>query len=169
MSRKADSQTAALHAEIIEALPRVRRFARGLAGNVADADDLLQATVERTLSRARPANLDVARWMFRVCRNLWIDEIRARNVRRDAAPRVAAEDEQVIGDDAAVLGTLGAEEVMSDLSELPDEQRAVLVLVAVEGFAYREAAEVLEIPIGTVMSRLSRARATLSERLRGSD
>lgn len=149
---------------MLEALPRVRRFACSLAGNREDADDLLQSTVERVLDRGVPDDVDLLKWMFRVCRNLWIDEIRSRKVHRDAAARPELASGRVVSGVAVVLGELTVREVTEAMESLPEEQRAVISLVAVEGLTYREAAEVLETPIGTVMSRLARARAALAAR-----
>lgn len=149
---------------MLDALGKVRRFACSLTGNRDDADDLLQTTVERVLERGVPEDVDVLRWMFRVCRNAWIDEIRSRKVRRDAVERPELTEGRVVPGEAVALGELTYREVEEAMQSLPEEQRAVLSLVAVEGLAYREAAEVLEIPIGTVMSRLARARAALSRR-----
>ena len=156
--------TERFHAAMLAALPRVRRFACSLTGNRDDADDLLQTTVERVLDRGVPDDADVTRWMFRVCKNLWIDEIRSRKVRREAAERPEMVDGREVRGEARALGEVTLREVDEAMRALPEEQRAVLSLVAVEGLAYREAAEVLEIPIGTVMSRLARARATLAHR-----
>jgi RNA polymerase sigma-70 factor (ECF subfamily) len=149
---------------ILEALPKLRRFALSLTGNPPDADDLLQATVERALTRTSPTGkLDATKWMFRICRNLWIDELRSRKVRE-----TATDSPESLGEPAADTETIVSEltfrEVLAAMDELPDEQRSVLSLVAVAGMTYREAAEVLEVPIGTVMSRLARARAALAER-----
>ena len=150
---------------MLEVLPRLRRFAVSLTGNRHDADDLLQSTVERVLTRAMPDNVDVSKWMFRILRNLWIDEIRARDVRLKAAERPEWQDEQIVAGEDAVLGELTLREVERAMSALPAEQREVMSLVAVEGFSYREAAEVLDVPIGTIMSRLARARAGLAKQL----
>jgi RNA polymerase sigma factor (sigma-70 family) len=151
---------------MLEALPRVRRFAVSLTGNRHDADDLLQNTVERVLQGKVPDGAQVLKWMFRVCRNLWIDELRSREVRGRAATTLAEESE-----DAGYPASAGAspvdavylEQVQAAAATLSEEQRAVLSLVAIEGFSYREAAETLEVPIGTVMSRLARARAALAD------
>lgn len=150
---------------LLEALPRVRRFACSLTGNREDADDLLQSTVERVLDRGVPDEADLLRWMFRVCRNLWIDELRSRSVRRQAASRPELAAGGVLAGEAIAVGQLTVREVTEAMAGLPEEQRAALSLVAVEGLTYRETAEVLEIPIGTVMSRLSRARSALAARL----
>lgn len=147
--------------ELVDALPNIRRFALSLTGNMADADDLLQSTVERLLKRGLPDDADVVPWSIKVCRNLWIDEIRARKVRIDASDEPVVIGEQVLMGEQQVHGEMTLGEVQAALARLPEEQRAVIELVAVEGYAYKEAAEVLEIPIGTVMSRLARARTAL--------
>lgn len=154
---------------MLDALPRLRRFARSLTGNQHDADDLLQSTVERTLTRSMAGDVDVLKWMFRVCRNLWIDEIRARDVRTKAAARPELWDDPSVAGEDVVIGELSLREVDRAMTELPPEQREVLSLVAVEGFSYREAAEILEVPIGTIMSRLARARGALLRHLGQSD
>lgn len=150
---------------MLAALPRLRRFARSLTGNRHDADDLMQTTVERVLERGLPENADVTRWMFKVCRNLWIDEVRARDVRQRAAQTPELAEQPTVSGEATAIGELTLREVDTAMAALPEEQRAVVSLVAVEGLTYREAAEVLDTPIGTIMSRLARARAALTERL----
>lgn len=149
--------------ELVELLPRLRRFARGLARNVGDADDLCQAAVERALKSREQwqqgTRLDS--WMYRIIRNHWIDERRAAGRRGVHAP-IDETVNQIAGDGAAE-GEAGAlrGDVDGAMARLPDEQREVVMLVLVEGYAYREAAEILEVPIGTVTSRLSRGRETL--------
>ena len=125
----------------------------------------MQTTVERTLERGLPEGVEALPWLFKICKNFWIDEQRARAVRLKAAQTRALDPEPSISGEAVALGELGLREVERALEHLPAEQRAVLALVAVEGLTYREAADVLETPIGTVMSRLARARAALAERL----
>jgi RNA polymerase sigma factor (sigma-70 family) len=149
---------------MLDALPRVRRFARSLTGNRHDADDLLQTTVERVLERGVPESADVLRWMFRVCKNLWIDELRAHDVRMKAAQLPELAEAPAANAETTAIGELTLREVDRAMAALPDEQRSVLALVAVEGLTYRETAEVLDVPIGTVMSRLARARASLAAR-----
>lgn len=145
--------------EIIELLPRLRRFARAIARNPHDADDLVQVTVERALRRFDQWE-DEARlesWMFGIMRNAWIDEVRAR-VRRG---RVHASEEA--GENVGTRSTdLEAIALQSALEQLPDEQRMAVGLVLIEGFSYKEAAAVLEVPIGTLTSRLARARDALA-------
>lgn len=152
------------HRELVDVLPSIRRFALSLTGHVADADDLLQSTVERLLERGLPDDVDVTAWSLRVCRNLWIDEMRSRKVRRDAQREPAVIGEQVLPGEEQVLGEMTLEEVQQALFSMSEDQRAVIELVAVEGYSYKEAAAILEVPIGTVMSRLARARTALIEK-----
>lgn len=152
---------------ILSLLPRVRKFAFSLTGALADADDLLQSTVERALTRAAPHDGEEAllKWMFTVCRNLWVDELRSRQVRGASDPNPADVDElsaDSVGDPTAALAFRDLDHALRRLSE---EQRAVLTLVGVEGYGYQEAADVLGVPVGTVMSRLARARRILADYL----
>lgn len=150
-------------------LPRLRRFAFALSRNGADADDLTQATVERAL-RAREqwqpgTRLDS--WLYRIMRNLWIDTARSR-VRRER--HEAPEDEaQFVGEDPreAMDASLELKRAMKAMDQLPDEQREVVALILIEGFGYREVSEMLDLPIGTVSSRLVRGRTALLELLGG--
>lgn len=152
--------TETIQAQIIELLPRLRRFARNLTRNPQDADDMVQVAVERALTRLdqwhRDARLDG--WLFKIIRNAWIDELRARS-RRDAlfAPEEAGESVGVATMDQEV-DRLSVEAAMA---RLPEDQRVALSLVLVEGLPYKEAAAVLDVPIGTLTSRLSRGREAL--------
>jgi RNA polymerase sigma-70 factor (ECF subfamily) len=147
-------------------LPRLRRFGLALTGSKADADELVQATCERVLSRLGQlrdhARLDA--WVYGIMRNMWIDEVRSRRVRRYDELTAASD---VVGQDgeAVAEGRITLAMVRRTLAQLSEEQRTVLILVCVDGLTYKEAAEVLRIPLGTVMSRLSRARQELHARL----
>lgn len=150
-----------LHSELFEVLTPLRRYCYSLAGNPHDADDLLQDTLERLLERGAPGDADFRKWAFRVCRNRWIDEMRFRNVR-------TAQDVDELHDVAVVDGETAAEsriellQAEAAIASLSPEFREVLLLVAVEGLKYKEAAELIGIPVGTVMSRLARARRQLA-------
>lgn len=149
-----------VRAQLGELLPRLRRFARVITRNVQDADDLVQAAVEKALARAdqwRPdARLDS--WIFGIMKNAWIDEIRARRRReRVHAPEEAG---ATVGDASAVARDI-ALSVQAAMARLPDEQRLAVALVLIEGLSYKEAAEALGIPIGTLTSRLARGREAL--------
>ena len=153
--------------QLVPLLPAIRRFAYSLTGAPADADDLLQMTVERLLTRSVPDDVELLKWAFRVCRNLWIDEYRARQVRQRATENPALR-ASVVDGEAAIHNHISVGEVNAAMQELPDEQRTILALVAVEGLAYKDVAQALQVPLGTVMSRLARARAALADRFRDS-
>jgi RNA polymerase sigma-70 factor (ECF subfamily) len=151
--------------ELMAELAGLKRFCLSLTGDVADADDLLQLTVERVLERGMPADAHVAKWSYRVCRNIWLDELRSREVRqRYAATAVASEGVAAASADDG-FGRVELERVDAAMQALPEEQRSALLLVAVEGRSYAEVSEILDIPLGTVMSRVARARRGLAEKL----
>lgn len=157
--------------QLIALLPRLRRFARGMTGSTAAADDLVQAACERALSRSHQFQEGTRfdSWLFRIMQTIWIDQIRARAVRREE-PEDGA---MLLGSDAAarqIEARLRLSEVQAALKTIPEEQRAALMLVTVEGLSYKEAAEVAHVPVGTIMSRLARARVALEAKLgTGSD
>lgn len=151
-----------IHQDIAALLPRLRRFARTITFHREDADDLVQIAVERALGRSEQweAGTRLDSWIFRIMKNAWIDEVRART-RRDRlfAPEEAGEH---VGDESAESHQQRLA-IQKAVSLLSDEHRLVIGLVLVEGLPYKEAAEVLEIPMGTLTSRLVRARAALQE------
>ena len=159
----------AFERELLTLVPRLRRFARALARDAADADDLVQVALERALKAreqwAPGTRLDS--WMMRIVRNCWIDEMRSRS--RRARTFVPEEEGEAIGSEAHREVEIRAEmhDVEKAMNSLSHEQREVIALVLVEGLAYKEAAAVLEVPIGTVTSRLARARETLETLLGG--
>ena len=145
---------------MVELIPRLRRYARALVGDRARADDLVQDTLERAWNKFhlwRPGS-DLRAWLFTVMHNVHVNQVRAS---RDHAP---LDDD---GEEMAVAPVRGAALEIRDLERalalIPAEQREVLLLIALEDMSYAEVASALGIPIGTVMSRLSRAR----EKLRG--
>jgi RNA polymerase sigma-70 factor (ECF subfamily) len=154
--------------EMVAILPRLRRFARSLAGSAEAADDLVQAACERALraidSWQPGTRLDS--WMYRIIRNLWIDDLRRKRFTGDDGElaTVAGEDGRRTTEARFALA-----EVRALIAALPAQQREVLVLVCVEELSYRETAAILGVPIGTVMSRLARARLALGERLGGDE
>jgi len=152
--------------EVIALLPRLRRFARLITRHREDADDLVQLGVERALTHAAQwqSGTRVDSWMFRIMKNAWIDEVRSRS-RRTAvfAPQEAGENVGVSTTERQIE-RLAIEKAMGRLSE---EQRLAIGLVLVEGLPYKDAAEALEIPIGTLTSRLARGREALQQLLGG--
>jgi RNA polymerase sigma-70 factor (ECF subfamily) len=154
---------AAFRDQLVAALPRLRRFARGIAGTAAQADDLVQAACERALTRWQQFQEGTRfdSWMFRIVQTIWIDQVRARDVRKEDGE---VEDDRYGSDEPVrrANARLALEEVQRAILRLPPEQRAVLMLVTVEGYSYKEAADIAGVPVGTVMSRLARARVALT-------
>ena len=160
-----NGKTEQLQTGLIELLPELRRFAYSLTCDRDAADDLTQSALERALTKASAwdSSRPLKFWVFRIARNLWLDQLRAEKVRGNTED---IDDEEVdIADSrlAAMHTMQELREVTDKMRDLPEDQRAVLALVALEGYSYKETAELLDIPIGTVMSRLSRARKTLIE------
>jgi RNA polymerase sigma-70 factor (ECF subfamily) len=153
--------------DLLAILPRLRRFAASLSHDRADGDDLCQAALEkglRTRDQWQPGTrLDS--WMYRIMRNLWIDEGRARQrAARTFAPEEAGADVGYAGD-KAVEQAMTLSDVDRAMQALPPEQREAIALVLVEGLSYKEAAAILNIPMGTLTSRLVRGRGALIELL----
>jgi RNA polymerase sigma-70 factor (ECF subfamily) len=158
--------------EMVVLLPRLRRFARVLAGSAAEADDLVQAGCERALRRRDQfvPGTRLESWMFTIIRNLWVDTRRGGAARqREALPIDQAE--TVPGADGAAEAeiriTLGQAE--RAMLRLPAEQREALALVCIEEMTFQEASDMLGVPIGTVMSRVARARIALGREMAGAE
>jgi RNA polymerase sigma-70 factor (ECF subfamily) len=153
-----------IHEQIIELVPRLRRFAKNLTGNVHDADDLVQIALERALTKLdqwrSDARLDS--WLFKIVRNAWIDEMRSR--RRQNTIFLTEEAGERIGVDS-MQATSDRMTVQAAMARLPEDQRAAVSLVLVEGLPYKDAAQVLDIPVGTLTSRLARGREALQSLL----
>jgi len=147
--------------ELVALLPRLRRFAHSLSRSPADADDLTQATVERAIrsSGQWTPGTRLDSWLYRIMRNLWIDTARSRA--RKQAFEAPPEEAAGVGDRDGIEESLELARIMAAMQRLPDEQREVVSLILIEGFGYREAAELLDLPIGTVSSRLVRGRTAL--------
>ncbi len=152
--------------EMVELLPRLRRFAYSLTGSMEEADDMVQTACVKALGRLdqfKPGTrLDS--WMFRIVQTTWLDHVRSAPVQRtvldpDALDQAAAKDPI----EERTMARIALEKVRQAMGGLPEDQRVLLGLVVVDGLSYRQAAESLGIPIGTVMSRLSRARRRLAD------
>ncbi len=146
--------------QLRELIPAIRRFAFSLTGSDYDADDLMQNTLERLLDKGVPDDANLTKWAFRVCRNLWIDEYRSRKVRQAATEKPELQESAIDGD-KTIANQITLNQVQRAMNQLPEEQRSILSLVVVEGLSYKEVSETLNIPVGTVMSRLSRARSAM--------
>lgn len=152
-----------IRARMVAVLPRLRRFSYALTGSTEQGDDLVQETCLRALSRVdrwQPGSrLDS--WMYRIAQNIWLDRVRATKVRGEVVAIEAVE--AMPGEDGRDVADsqLALEAVDAALDRLPAEQRLVIALVCIEGVSYKDAAEIIGVPIGTVMSRLARARQAL--------
>jgi RNA polymerase sigma-70 factor, ECF subfamily len=152
--------------DLVAALPRLRRYARVLTGDVNRADDLVQDTLARAWEKRRlwQAGSDLRAWLFTIMHNVHVNQFAVRR-RELAESSMDADDGPVAGWEIPVRATqsdrVELDEVLSCIGRLPVDQREVLVLAAVEELRYADIARVQGIPIGTVMSRLNRAREKL--------
>ncbi len=153
--------------ELIALLPNLRRFALSLCRRGDVADDLVQITAERAFAardRFDPATRMDA-WLFRILRNAWIDHARRVTTQGVTVDIADAPDAAVVDGVRDVEAVLTLRKAEAAMAELPDDQREVMMLVCVDELSYREAAEVIGVPIGTVMSRLARARLAVAAKL----
>jgi RNA polymerase sigma-70 factor (ECF subfamily) len=157
-----------IRAQMIALLPRLRRFAIALTGSIADGDDLVQDTVERALKGLhlweKGTRLDS--WMFRIARNRFIDG--RRSAKREGTVIADAPEEfssVSLDGEQAVLSRLTLKNLLAAIHHLPVEQREAVVLVLIDGVSYRDASDLLDIPIGTLTSRIARARESLATAL----
>jgi RNA polymerase sigma factor (sigma-70 family) len=168
MSVDKDASLEAIRSELVSLLPRLRRYAIALSGSMADGDDLTQDTLERALKNLHQwqPGTHMSSWLFRIARNRFIDTRRAAR----HSPTVSVEDAE--GDPSIQIdGTRGMEasvalrDAARALQALPFEQREALALVLIDGSSYRDAADTLGIPIGTLTSRIARGREALAQLL----
>lgn len=152
---------------LVGALPRLRRFSAALTGSADEGDDLAQAAVERALLNADKWKAEgrFESWMFKIAQNIWFD--RRREAGRHGV-NVPLDGELATVEDGrdTAENSIMAAHARRAIAGLPEEQRSVVALVLVEGMSYREAADILQVPTGTIMSRLSRARQALAKTLR---
>lgn len=155
--------------ELTDLIPQLRRYALSLTRSADAADDLLQSTLERALAKRHlfKPGTNLTGWIFRICRNLWIDQVRKRKF--EAGPMDPEIIESTIESNLAMDGELHMAEraLLNSISQamgaLSEDQRSVLLLVGVEGHSYEETSALLDVPIGTIMSRLARARRKLAD------
>src|SRR5215813_135605 len=113
-------RTQGLHKELVALAPQLRRYAYALTRNPADADDLVQATMERVLMKPMPEDAELAKWSYRVCRNMWIDEVRSRKVRREAAPEIEAAPHGEVSTEETVASRMALRKAQDGIAKLPD-------------------------------------------------
>ncbi|SHK00937.1 RNA polymerase sigma factor [Paraburkholderia terricola] len=154
-----------LSAMLPSMLPRLWAFALRISGDRHDAEDLVQRACVRALERAHQLQPGTAplSWMFSIVQSTWINELRARSVRSRSGSDWDDDFLETVADPAARTPEQQAMhgQIVKAVQQLPDAQRVVMLLVGVEGLSYNEAAEALDVPIGTIMSRLSRARQAI--------
>ena len=151
--------------QILEHIPRLRRYARALLGDRYAADDLVQDTLERAWNKFhlwRPGS-DLRAWLFTIMHNVFVNQVRSKRSEIEKT----MEELPVVAVRATQSDSLEIAGVERALRALPDEQREVLILVAIEEMTYDEVSRALAIPIGTVMSRLSRARERMRRLIAG--
>ncbi len=146
---------------VVRLLPRMRRFAYGLSGSMERAEDLVQEAVARLLDGAGDKGAYLDRWLFRTIRNLHVDGIRSQRVVERYRHRLIPTTETRQDSERKFEVLMSLEQVRRLIERLPVEQREVLLLIGIEGFSYREASDILSLPMGTVTSRLARARRQL--------
>lgn len=157
---------------LVKELTSLRRYALSMTGSMDDADDVVQATVVKVLNGGLPVESPKA-WLVRVCRNLWIDEVRKRQIRNhdtyveegEGVSHPAELDSNPL--ESGLQDAKRFEAIGAALDHLSDDHREILSMVVVEGMSYAQVAEALELPIGTVMSRVARARSNLKKHLSG--
>jgi RNA polymerase sigma-70 factor (ECF subfamily) len=152
--------------EIVALLPRLRGFALALAKSTDEADDLVQSAVERALGRTHlwQPGTKLDSWMFRILKNIWLNQLRKEKHQKAGDLLLNSPDRSVDGV-SYMESRLTLEQVRKIYYQLSAEHREILHLVCIEGFTYREVADILDIPMGTVMSRLARARVKLHGRM----
>ncbi len=146
--------------------PRLWRFCLTLTGQRDKADDLAQMTCARALQKAHlfDPGTHLDRWLFVMARRLWLNQLRS-DARHGTMGLLSVDEMQIADTSASTETNIFAREVLHEVNTLPEAQRTAALLVFVEGYKYAETAEILDIPVGTVMSRISAARATLATRL----
>lgn len=156
---------ATIEPQLIALLPRLRRYAISLSRMTDVADELVQTACERALAAhdSQSGALRFDAWMFRIVRNLWYDRLRRQRSRGEEIEIGSRDDLVVVEGEAIPERRMLLAKAAAAIDRLPEEQRELLLLVCVEDVSYREAAEILEIPLGTVMSRLARARKRVAE------
>jgi len=150
--------------QLLDMLPALRRYCYALTSDRHNADDLLQASVEKALQRWEQyqPGTEFSRWMYRLCRNHWIDTMRTDKPTDEFEEDSMAQD-ATIGPEALAISQTALERLQGRINQLSDGLRMALYLVAVEGRSYQEAADILDVPAGTIMSRIARARQQLAD------
>ncbi len=159
-----------LRAALVALGPRLRRFAYGLTGSPEEADDLVQSAYERALKRSEQwqTGTRLDSWMYRIVQTIWFNRLETQKTRNRHLLTISAGMEPAYDGDTQIESRLTLERIREFVWQIPEEQRVVLLLVAVEGLTYKEASDVLGVPVGTITSRLGRARIAIRDFTSGS-
>lgn len=158
-----------LRSALVALGPRLRRFAYGLTGSTEEADDLVQSAYERALTRSDQwqAGTRLDSWMYRIVQTIWLNRLKSRSSHNRHLTELSATMEPTYDGHGDIESQLTLERIREFVWKMPEEQRAVLLLVAVEGLSYKEASDVIGVPIGTITSRLGRARIAIRDFMTG--
>lgn len=156
--------------QVEDEMPHVWRFALRLSGSTEDAEELLQKTMLRALQKRSQykSSTHLRSWLFSISHSIWKNDLRAKSIRKNVdfnTPKI----EQALGTTNDAETNQLFQQVIHRVNELPEAQRTVMILVAIQGFSYQETSDILELPIGTVMSRLARARITIGQKFLRND
>lgn len=154
---------------MVAIIPRLRRFALAMTRSEVEADDLVQATCERAIAKLEmwEPGTRLDSWMYRIAQNIYRNDLRQLKRRQGHLNIVNATADIQCDGEAAANAQIALTDVTAGIGKLPEEQRVILLLVVVEGRRYRDVADILDLPIGTVTSRLARARETLRQYVEG--
>lgn len=152
---------------LLQAIPRLQRFCYAMTGSREDGEDLGQIALERAIANLHrwTPGTRMEPWVLRIAYNAWIDEVRACSRRGKVVAIDDMYDLSLVDGRDVVESTIDLKRTRAAMDALPDDHRVILTLVAIEGMSYQEVSEILKIPIGTVMSRLSRARKAVAQKL----
>jgi RNA polymerase sigma-70 factor (ECF subfamily) len=154
-----------LRSALVALGPRLRRFAYGLTGSPEEADDLVQSAYERALTRSDQwqTGTRLDSWMYRIVQTIWLNRLKSQNLHKRHLTELSANMEPAYDGHGRIESQLTLERIREFVWQMPEEQRVVLLLVAVEGLSYKEASDVIGVPIGTITSRLGRARIAIRD------
>lgn len=159
-----DSSTE-LGARLVDEISHLRRFCFSLTRSAEDTDDIVQIAIEKALDKGVPDNVTLRAWLFRLCRNHWIDEMRKKKTRTEAVPALMAAANDALPAERVAGDKMLLKKAQSALENLPEKYRDPLALVSVGGLSYKQASEELSVPIGTIMSRVARGRAMIAKKV----
>ncbi len=165
ISTKVETWNGDLRSALVALGPRLRRFAYGLTGSTEEADDLVQSAYERALTRSEQwqAGTRLDSWMYRIVQTIWLNRIDSQKSRSRHLSMISETMEPAYDGGAQIESRLALERIREFVWQMPEEQRVVLLLVAVEGLSYKEASDIVGVPIGTITSRLGRARIAIRD------